>query len=156
MRNRTRSQGFTLIELLIVVVILGIIAAIVVPQFSIATSDAKESTLKSNLATVRSQLQLYKLEHNDQYPPMPGSGEPTLGELTSKTNDDHTATGTPTLGPYLLRLPNNPFYDGATALLKTKVVDSPLANQSAYYYDTADASNIVFRANDTEAHYDDF
>jgi hypothetical protein len=52
-------------------------------------------------------------------------------------------------------LPENPFYDGATVLVKTKVVDASGANQSAWYYNTADTNNIVFRANDTEAHHDD-
>ena len=83
-----RKSAFTLIELLIVVVILGIIASIVVPQFSIATDDAKMSTLKTNLGTVRAQLQLYKLEHNDVFPTDNTTFE---AQLTAKTDAaDHT------------------------------------------------------------------
>ena len=54
------KSGFTLVEILIVVVILGILAAIVIPSFSNASSDAKLANLKSNLQTVRCQIQLYK------------------------------------------------------------------------------------------------
>ncbi len=52
------SGGFTLVEILIVVVILGVLAAIVIPQFSTATSEANLNTLLGNLQTVRSQIQL--------------------------------------------------------------------------------------------------
>jgi general secretion pathway protein G len=66
-KMRTR-KGFTLVEILIVVVILGILAAIVIPQFTNASTEAKESNLKSNLQTVRAQLELYKLRNNDLAP----------------------------------------------------------------------------------------
>ena len=62
-----RARGFTLVELLMVVVILAIIAAIVVPQFSSATDDAKESVLDTNLARMRSAVDLYKEQHG-HYP----------------------------------------------------------------------------------------
>jgi general secretion pathway protein G len=51
-----------LIEILIVVVILGILAAIVIPQFSEASDDANESAIKSTLQTVRAQIELYKFK----------------------------------------------------------------------------------------------
>lgn len=64
----TRQQsGFTLVELLIVVIILAILAAIVVPQFSSTTDDAKESTMRSNLAAMRSAMELYYIQHGE-YP----------------------------------------------------------------------------------------
>lgn len=62
------SRGFTLIELLIVVVILAILAAIAIPQFSSSTSDAQASALDANLATVRSALEQYKAQHKNVYP----------------------------------------------------------------------------------------
>jgi len=55
------KSGFTLVEILIVVVILGILAAIVIPQFTDASTEAKESALKSDLQTMRSQIELYKI-----------------------------------------------------------------------------------------------
>jgi general secretion pathway protein G len=100
-----RSKAFTLVELLIVVVILGILAAVVIPQFSDAGTDARFSSLQTNLATIRGQIELYKLQHNGEYPP--AASFATV--MTAKTNADHTATGTPALGPYLQRVPANPF-----------------------------------------------
>ena len=141
-----RKPAFTLIELLIVVVILGIIAAIVVPQFTIATDDARLSTLRTNLATVRSQLQLYKLEHKDNFPTDNTTFE---AQLTAKT-DAAGAAGTD-YGPYLMMIPENPF-TGTRVITATKV-DAGGANKSAWYYLATDTRLI--RANDTEAHHDD-
>lgn len=58
------QQGFTLVELLIVVIILAILAAIVIPQFSGATTDAKEAALDSNLGGLRNAVELYKAQHS--------------------------------------------------------------------------------------------
>jgi len=63
--RRTRKGGFTLVEILIVVIILGILAAIVIPQFTSASQDARKNSLTSQLQTLRSQLELYKLQHLD-------------------------------------------------------------------------------------------
>ena len=62
------QRGFTLVELLIVVIILAILAAIVIPQFSSATTDAQEAALDSNLNALRSAIDLYKVQHNGKYP----------------------------------------------------------------------------------------
>ena len=51
--QRRNSKGFTLVEILIVVIILGILAAIVIPQFTNASSDARKNSLTSQLQTVR-------------------------------------------------------------------------------------------------------
>ncbi|GAC1415464.1 MAG: hypothetical protein NVSMB6_17780 [Burkholderiaceae bacterium] len=66
--KRGADRGFTLIELLIVVIILAILAAIVIPQFSNSTTDAKEATLDSNLSAIRSAVELYRAQHNGTYP----------------------------------------------------------------------------------------
>ena len=58
-----RRSGFTLIEILIVVVILGILAAIVIPQFTNASQDAQVSAVKSQLQTIRSQVELYRIKN---------------------------------------------------------------------------------------------
>ncbi len=68
--NKTVSslqRGFTLVELLIVVIILALLAAIVVPQFATTTDDAREAALDSNLANIRSAIDLYYQQHN-HYP----------------------------------------------------------------------------------------
>lgn len=66
--TRSAQRGFTLIELLIVVIILAILAAIVIPQFANTTNDAREGALDSNLSTMRSAIELYKIQHKNVYP----------------------------------------------------------------------------------------
>jgi prepilin-type N-terminal cleavage/methylation domain-containing protein len=73
MRTRVR-RAFTLIEILIVVVILGILAAIVVPQFTNASQDAQISNVETQLQTIRSQIELYRVRNNGAYPASFASG----------------------------------------------------------------------------------
>src|SRR6185295_19535746 len=65
---RSKKSGFTLVEILIVVIILGILAAIVIPQFTNASQDARKNSTTSLLQTIRSQIELYKLQHSDTLP----------------------------------------------------------------------------------------
>ena len=73
-RRGIARRGFTLVEILIVVIILGILAAIVIPQFTNASQNARESSLQSTLQTLRSQIQLYKLQHGDSLPAADAGG----------------------------------------------------------------------------------
>jgi prepilin-type N-terminal cleavage/methylation domain-containing protein len=68
MIQRTVKKAFTLVEILIVVVILGILAAIVIPQFTKASEDAQMGNAKTQLATVRRMIELYRVKNNGQYP----------------------------------------------------------------------------------------
>ena len=68
-RNRSARKGFTLIEILIVVIILGILAAIVIPQFANATTDTKTAGVQTTAQTLRGAVQLYYYQHNDKLPP---------------------------------------------------------------------------------------
>ncbi len=65
---RMRNKGFTLVEILIVVVILGILAAIVVPQFTSASNEAVKGALQSQLQTISSQIELYRVRNSGAYP----------------------------------------------------------------------------------------
>jgi general secretion pathway protein G len=103
------KRGFTLVEILIVVVILGILAAIVIPQFTEASTEAKLSSLCSDLQTMRSQIELYKVQHNDAIP-APEAGGATWNRLTQKSTIAGVVDNTNgTLGPYLQQVPQNPF-----------------------------------------------
>lgn len=66
MRNVKKNikKAFTLIEILIVVVILGILAAIVVPQFTSATQDSQAGNIKTQLGTLQRQIELYYAKNN--------------------------------------------------------------------------------------------
>ena len=67
--SRYRNQeGFTLVELLIVAIILSILAAIAVPQFTSTTDDAAKAALKSNLTGIRSSIAMYAQQHGGNFP----------------------------------------------------------------------------------------
>jgi general secretion pathway protein G len=69
-KNRThpaRRTAFTLVELLVVVMIVGILAAVAVPHFGSAAEDAKIAALDQDLATVRNAIELYRYQHGE-YP----------------------------------------------------------------------------------------
>lgn len=103
-----RQRGFTLVEILIVVIILGILAAIVIPQFSNASDDARKSSLSGQLQTLRSQIELYRLQHRGQFPPsLVAGGATAWDEMVTRTNEDHTTAGNPRFGPYLQAAPRN-------------------------------------------------
>ncbi|MHC4060424.1 MAG: type II secretion system protein [Planctomycetota bacterium] len=102
------QSGFTLVEILIVVVILGILAAIVIPQFTDASTEAKMSSLASDLQTVRGQIELYKIQHNDN--PPSGTGATFVAQMTGTTDVYGASSGTE-YGPYLERIPTEPFSD---------------------------------------------
>src|SRR5437762_13968021 len=94
--RRTTRKGFTLVEILIVVIILGILAAIVIPQFTSASQDARKNSLSSQLQTLRSQLELYKLEHLDTFASILIGSTPALDQLPKKTDAPGGTTGSPT------------------------------------------------------------
>jgi general secretion pathway protein G len=106
------KSGFTLVEILIVVVILGILAAIVIPQFTDASTQAKESALASDIQMMRSQLELYKIQHNDNLPNTTGQAAFEACMLEKTGQDGLPGTE---FGPYMSKMPSNPFVDGDTA-----------------------------------------
>lgn len=102
------KSGFTLVEVLIVVVILGILAAIVIPQFTSASTQARESSLVSDLHAVRSQIQLYQIQHKDQLPTLLNF-EAAMTTETDVDGSAWVAGAGAKYGPYMRKIPNNPF-----------------------------------------------
>jgi prepilin-type N-terminal cleavage/methylation domain-containing protein len=80
-RNRS-AAGFTLIEVLIVVVIMAVLAGVMIPQFSTSSNDSREASLKHNLQALRTQIELYKIQHLGIAP----DGTNNLKQLTSATD----------------------------------------------------------------------
>ena len=77
LRQKFRNQsGFTLMEILIVVILMGILAMVVIPQISVSSEDTKVSTLQSNLTQIRNLLEVYYAQHGETYP---GEIEHTTG-----------------------------------------------------------------------------
>jgi general secretion pathway protein G len=115
-----RAGAFTLVEILIVVVLLGVLAAMVVPTFSRATTPAKESAMASELALLRRFVLIYASQHLEVAPGYP-NGDSTAAPteaafrdqamLSSNTSGQTAAIGMPGFphGPYLSRIPINPF-----------------------------------------------
>jgi general secretion pathway protein G len=111
------KTAFTLVEIMIVVLILGILAAVVVPQFSNATTIARASMAADDLRIIRTQLMVYKAQHNGKSLGYPnGAGGPTdtsviaQATLASNASGDTAAVGTAgfNYGPYLREIPPNP------------------------------------------------
>lgn len=120
-----RRTGFTLVEVLIVVVIMAILAATIIPQFSDSSKDAKVSSIKFNLHTLRSQIELYKSQHDGR---VPGA---TLAELIA-SSDKFGATGTGAgfpYGPYMRQIPPNPF--NGSNVVRPAIADPPTAASGA-------------------------
>jgi prepilin-type N-terminal cleavage/methylation domain-containing protein len=111
-------RGFSLVEILIVVMILGILAMLVAPQFTSATGETRETSLQDTLGKFRKQITLFRAEHN-AFPGHPGGDTQqaaTEADLRSQllmfsdqagaTSD--TRSGSFRFGPYMDRMPVNP------------------------------------------------
>ena len=152
-----KRNGFTLVEILIVVVILGILAAIVIPQFSDASEEAKLSSLVSDLQTIRSQIQLYKIQHSHgDSLNIPGTAVTGLDfeeSMTTYTKANGTSA-TPqapdpcggVYGPYLQKIPTNPFDDSDTVTSSTGAAPGTGAG---WFFNT---DTGAFNANDSGPH----
>ncbi len=134
-RNRS-TKGFTLVEILIVVVILGILAAIVIPQFTSASEDAKSSSLYTQLQTIRSQLELYQVQHNGNYPNLVTT---QWTPLTTKT--DVTGAAGTDFGPYLQQAPQNPFTSKAVVVAGTSIAGGSSATDGWVWDNT---NKVIF------------
>ena len=84
-----KNSGFTLIELLIVAIMLAILAAIVVPQFSSTTTEGEEAALRSDLAAIRSAIDLYRQQHGE-FPAVSASSGGTCTGGTAGTGAAET------------------------------------------------------------------
>lgn len=119
MNKKMKRTALTLVELIIVVAILGIMAAVVIPTFQGHVSQARASASKDSLRTLRSQIELYTMEHNG-IPPGYANGGAVGTEIlelqfTATTTVDGAVSpatvpaGVYQYGPYVKKLPDNPY-----------------------------------------------
>lgn len=172
-------DGFTLIEMLIVIIILGILAMVIIPQITVSQDDAKISTLKTNLGGIRSAIELYYAQHNNTYPgvkKVDGTGADVadaaesltafnaqmtqFSDATGKTAATQTAAYP--FGPYIKggALPANPFKDN-TLLCDVGVTDITLSTgvkrvaTGATGYKYLAKLGVIFANDETSAADDD-
>jgi type II secretory pathway pseudopilin PulG len=159
--------------MLVVVIILGILAMIIVPQITVSTEDARLNSLQTNLNTVRSAIEVYAAQHGNKYPGMYKETDGTavatdaearsafLAQMTMFSDIDGVTSGTPSAtfkyGPYLKlganTLPTNPYNDSADVVCDFDQNDLTAARTAAgaqgwQYFPPLG----VFFANDSAAH----
>ena len=120
MRNRSK-KAFTLVEILIVVVILGILAAIVVPQFTNATQDAQTGNLRAQIKSLQNQIELFKARNN-YYPDLVANG---WDALIDPNGDGDLSDG------YIKKAPKTPAAPAAVQ----EVIGATAAATCGWHYD---------------------
>ena len=139
MRNGVK-KAFTLIEILIVVVILGILAAIVIPQFTKASDDAQAGNVQTQLSTIRNMIELYRVRNNGAYPSVFAGG----------TWGDPAGTGAAAQGlrgpDYLRSDPVNPRTNAKDIVAGTSDTAS---TTSGWVWDSATGTMYATRWNET-------
>ena len=145
--SKSRRSAFTLIEVLIVVIIMAVLAATIIPQFSSSTDDAKTSSVKFNLHTIRTQIEMYKANHMGKVPTLANFKV----QMTEKSDINGTKTGELTCGPYIQGdIPANPFTGTNTLVAVSAAGVTPtgvVAGGAGWQYDQ---SNGNFYPNNAE------
>jgi general secretion pathway protein G len=130
------GNGFSFIELMILVVIVGLLAVVVVPEMTEGSTDVREETLRSHLVRVRSWIRIYKTQHEGCLP----SGDHFLAQMTMRTNAKGQIIpigGDPRnypYGPYLRSLPDNPYTDHRISSELEVSEDAPGGGNAGWHY----------------------
>lgn len=119
------KKGFTLIELMIVVAIIGILAAIAIPQFASMVAKSQEGATKGNLGTIRSALSIYYGDTEGYYP---------TDAMTSLTLNSKYLKVIPNAN--MPRTSNNAVQHAATNTVNTEsLADGYAGNETGWGYD---------------------
>ena len=152
-----KARAFTLIEILVVVVLLGILAAVVIPSAAKSTTPAKDSALASDLQLLRRFILIYKSQHLEVGPGYPDGNTtqaPTeqafidQAKMASNANGQTAPAGTAGFnrGPYISKIPVNPFNGKNTVEM--------LADGQAFPADADDSHGWIYKAATSEIRAD--
>jgi competence protein ComGC len=97
------------IEIAIVGVLLVVLAALAVPQFTEAGMDPRETELRAAVQIVQGQIEMYRLQHENQYPTLTLFAEQMTQPTNSRGETGPAGTGGADCGPYLKCVPVNPY-----------------------------------------------
>jgi type II secretory pathway pseudopilin PulG len=112
-------RAFTLVEILIIVMVLGILATVVIPQFSMAGQHTRQNRLKDDLQYLRTQIAVFKAQHQDVPPGYRGgnpastpSADQFVAQMTEHSDLNFRLSASDSTafpyGPYLKQVPVNP------------------------------------------------
>ena len=138
-------KAFSLLEIVIVVAVIGILAFIVIPQFSSGAAEARQNALVRDLGMIRQQIELFKAQHAGVL--LGQGGRDIVAQLTGKTDIQGNVVADGAFGPYMRIFPMNPYTNTDTVELGT---GSPGGGNFGWYYHTGDGG---FYADD-DAHKD--
>ena len=133
-QKKQHNHGFTIVELLIVIVVIGILAAITIVAYNGVQNRAKNSLRKSDIAAITKALELYYID-NGRFPA--GSGSTTINASWSTTADASWQNLATALAPYMAKLPADPVSTPGTA------VTSSAGYNYAYYANTSTFCNAA-------------
>ncbi|MHC4355418.1 MAG: prepilin-type N-terminal cleavage/methylation domain-containing protein [Planctomycetota bacterium] len=152
-----KSRGFTLVEILIVVVLLGVLAAVVIPLIAHGALSARESALAADLQMLRRYVLMYRSQHLEVAPGYP-NGDKTQAPsavaffdqmtMSSNSKGQTAPVGTPGFnrGPYLMKMPVNP--------LNNKDTLEVLADGAAFPANGDNSHGWVYKAATAEVRAD--
>jgi len=141
--SQSARSGFTLIEILIVVIILGILAGIVIPQFTHATTDARQAGVQTTAQSLRAAVQLYYYQHNDTLPPTTNFWTLMITQSDALGNPYTSSSPSGPFGPYMQNVPTNGLNGASTVIDAYVAPGNSTSSACGWVYDYSNGSGTV-------------
>jgi general secretion pathway protein G len=142
--RKLNCKGFTVVEMLIIVVVLGVVASIVIPQFTNADQIARENNLQATLENLRTEIQLYRMQHGNALPDL-------VNGWTVFTAPNPFGRASQNGDAYMQAAPTNPLNGKSNVIdgLVTKATEAGCG--FVYDYQNGTGSGKIY-ATDSEGH----